>query len=75
MALRVPKNSLDQESTHQEVLVLAAAKKNLTREFACFFFFIFKLTHFFACNIEFDTRLCCFYEFDQWTVFSNLTQE
>jgi len=53
--------------------VLAAAKMNLARDFARFSQLDtpvnFKLTHFFACKIEFDTRFCSFYEFDQWTVF------
>jgi len=32
----VPKNSPKLECLHKEVLVFAAAKINLTREFACF---------------------------------------
>jgi len=49
MALRVPKNSLDLECTHQEVL----QKCNLTREFA----FFLNLTRRFACKFQVDTFL------------------
>jgi len=52
MALRVPKNSLDLECTHQEMLVLAAAKISLTREFTCFSQLD---TRQFACKFQVDT--------------------